>query len=118
MIYPMTRRRDVDVAIGATIHQHMWMRSISQREVADTLGVAQNSVSRRLRGTTPITVGELHALADLLHVSVEDLITMKAPAALVATGASGGYGIRDLNPEPAALKDYTSDLQRCWVLAA
>ena len=83
----------------------MWIRSISQRKVADVLGINQGGVSKRLRGTIPFSVGELLAVAELLGVKdINELLNQNTPAAtLVGAGVSGGasYGIRDSNPEPA-----------------
>lgn len=45
-----------------------------QREIADVLGIAQQAVSARLNGRTPLTLRDLDVLAQLWRMDVSDLI--------------------------------------------
>lgn len=63
-----------DGIVGERIHQIMWRERISQARVAETLGLTQSSVSKRLRGATPWTLDELLAIARILNVSPADLL--------------------------------------------
>lgn len=60
----------------------MWAKRVTQRQLSTALGVNQGGVSRRLRGQTPLTVGELFVIAALLDVDVVDLVNETGPAEL------------------------------------
>jgi transcriptional regulator with XRE-family HTH domain len=62
-----------DVAIGERVHQLMWRRRISQTQMAETLGVAQPTLSRKLRGERPWFAAEIAAAARSLDVSIGSL---------------------------------------------
>ncbi len=64
--------------VGANVRAEMARRRITQREVADALGLAQTAVSKRLLGIVPWDVNELSAVADLIGVPVASLITEAA----------------------------------------
>lgn len=49
-------------------------KSISQETVAASLGISQESVSRRVRGVIEWRLSELPTLAAVLNVSVHDLM--------------------------------------------
>ncbi len=49
-------------------------RRITQHDLAESLGLSQMAVSRRLSGTVAFDVNELYAVAALLDVSVPTLI--------------------------------------------
>lgn len=60
--------------VASTIRAEMARRRIDQGVVARRLGVSRPSVSRRLSGTTELTVSELVEVADLLGVAPAELI--------------------------------------------
>lgn len=60
--------------VSSTIRAEMARRRIDQGVVARRLGVSRPSVSRRLSGTTELTVSELVEVADLLGVAPAELI--------------------------------------------
>ena len=63
-----------DAVIGERVHAAMWRARMTQTAVAKSLGVDQAAVNRRLRGSTPWKVTELLLLADLLDVSLAELL--------------------------------------------
>lgn len=52
----------------------MARRRFSQDQIAKQLNISQQALSRRLIGRVPFTVDELDALADILSVSIADLM--------------------------------------------
>ena len=56
----------------------MARKRVSQREIAEALGVSQPAIANRLSGRTPIDVNELHAIASMLDVDASDLIKVSA----------------------------------------
>lgn len=50
-------------------------RGMSGRQLARATGISQPSLSRKLRGTAPIDVDDLEAIAGALGVTVADLVT-------------------------------------------
>jgi len=65
----------------------MDLRRVKQAWLANTLGVSQNSASRRLRGVTPFDVNELGVLADALGVDIE--FFFQAPESLLRKESTG-----------------------------
>lgn len=64
----------VDVLVGAAVHQHMWLRRMSQAEMGRALGVSQSVVSKKLRGMTGISLTELMTIGRVLGVDPADLL--------------------------------------------
>lgn len=56
--------------VGATVRAEMARRKITQRQVAEKLGISQTQVSRRLDGTVSFNVDELEAVAQVLGLPV------------------------------------------------
>jgi predicted transcriptional regulator len=52
----------------------MARRQVRQLQLASHLGLSQTAVSNRLAGTVPFDINELTATAQLLQVSIADLI--------------------------------------------
>ena len=63
-----------DELVGEKVHQIMWRQHRKQTEVAALLGVAQATLSRKIRGTRPWEVGEIYAVAEILAVPITDLL--------------------------------------------
>jgi transcriptional regulator with XRE-family HTH domain len=66
--------------VGANVRAELARRDMTQRNLADHLGIPQTSVSRRLSGVTPFDINELAAVAELLGVGLEVLLPMEASA--------------------------------------
>lgn len=62
------------VRVGERIHTVMWRERVSQADLASVIGVSQSTLSKKLRGKVPITVGELVAIAEALGVEPGDLL--------------------------------------------
>jgi transcriptional regulator with XRE-family HTH domain len=60
--------------VAAEIRAQMARRRYTQKLLADTLGVSQAGVSRRLAGEQDITVPELSVIAELFGMSVSELL--------------------------------------------
>lgn len=71
-----TRERTVsnDAAI-ANVGAEMGRRRVTQKRLAQMLGMSQAAVSDRQRGHTPWSLAELDQVADLFGVTVADLLT-------------------------------------------
>lgn len=65
---------DVDQAVGERIHLLIWKARLQQKDIAKTLGMDPAALTRRLRGTTPWKIGELLAVAQILGVTLDELI--------------------------------------------
>lgn len=52
----------------------MARRGVTQAHLAHDIGMAQQSLSRRLRGDTPFTVDELQRIAEVLGVPACELL--------------------------------------------
>lgn len=63
-----------DARLAANVRAEMARRRVPQQTVAQRLGVSQSAVSRRVAGHTPFTVAELVQVADLLDLTLSDLI--------------------------------------------
>jgi predicted transcriptional regulator len=59
----------------------MARRKVPQREIADSLGMSQAAVSKRLAGVVPWDVNELDVVARVLEVPVTTLLGETAGAA-------------------------------------
>ena len=70
-----TRERTVsnDAAI-ANVGAEMGRRRVTQKRLAQMLGMSQAAVSDRQRGHTPWSLAELDQVADLFEVTVADLL--------------------------------------------
>lgn len=56
--------------VAASVRAEMARKQITQTQVAESLGLAQSAVSRRLNGHTEFTGDELGRVAELLGVPV------------------------------------------------
>lgn len=64
----------VTATVIENIRAQMARKRLSQKDIADHLGVTQPAVSARLSGKTPIDVEELSKIADLLDLSAAELL--------------------------------------------
>lgn len=62
-----------------TIRAEMARRRLSNKALAEHLGMSQVGVSRRLSGKQSLTVDELAGIAEFLDVPVGDLLPPSAP---------------------------------------
>ena len=62
-----------DEAVGFTVNQHLFMRSITHTALAKRLGIAYPGVGNRLRGRIKWTAADLATVAEVLGVPGADL---------------------------------------------
>ena len=72
----VTQTRTAHVA--ANIRAEIARQRVSQRTLADRLGMSPAALSNRLTGMTPIDVNELSAIADVLGVDPASLLVVAA----------------------------------------
>lgn len=60
------------------IRAQMARRRVTQREIADRIGISQPAFSARMAGKTPLDVSELFIIADLLDVDPSQLLKESA----------------------------------------
>jgi transcriptional regulator with XRE-family HTH domain len=60
--------------VAANVRAELARRRIRQIDVAERLGVSRQNVSQRLNGSVDFRVGELIAIADLLGITVVELL--------------------------------------------
>ena len=93
----VARLNDPDVVLGAHVNALRGYKRCTQAQLGAVIGVAQNTMSKKLRGEIGITFGELLQLASFFEVAVEDMI----PPAYA--GESVLRARRDSNPKPSVL---------------
>lgn len=65
-------------AVAASVRAEMARKNLSQRALAEVLGITQSAVSARLRGAVAFDVDELGAVASALDIPIQDLIPQEA----------------------------------------
>lgn len=63
--------------IGERISKHRFKLQLSQKDLADTLGITQSSIAQIEKGQTNPSIGRLISIAKALKVGVEDLVSEK-----------------------------------------
>ena len=64
--------QQIDVA--ANVRAELARRRITQTDVAQRLGVSRQNVAQRLNGSVDFRVGELIAVADMLGITIAELL--------------------------------------------
>lgn len=62
------------VTVAANLRAEMGRRQISQAALAEAIGIAQPSVSKRLHGHVPWTLSELTRVAEFLDLPLSTLL--------------------------------------------
>ena len=70
----MNQMEERDAAVGARVKAELDKIDMSQGALARELGTTRNFVNRRVRGETPFRAAELEAVAEVLHVPVEQFL--------------------------------------------
>ena len=60
--------------VGANVRAEMARHRLSQERIAKQLNISQQALSQRLGGKVAFRVDELDSLADILSVSITDLM--------------------------------------------
>ena len=64
--------QQIDVA--ANVRAELARRRITQTDVAQRLGVSRQNVAQRLNGSVDFRVGELIAVAEMLGITIAELL--------------------------------------------
>ena len=64
-------------AVAENVRAEMARRRVSQKDLADALGLTQPPISRRFHGLVPFDVAELEIVARVLGVTIADLTTVR-----------------------------------------
>lgn len=89
-----------DSVIGAEVRAWLGRRGVSQKWLAEQLGIVPMGISRRLSGKTSFTARELLLAAQALDVTLGELlgsalVNEKNPHLLDADGGPGNRGSAD-----------------------
>ncbi len=82
-----SQERDFFIQLGARIAKQRNAREITQVQLAETLGVSQQTINSYEVGRRRIPVSALPILADLLDMSIDELLNKQTSTA--ATGKRG-----------------------------
>jgi len=67
-------------ATGETIVRLLKERNMTDKELADQLGVSVQGVSKWLKGRAKPTVGHFVAMSYIFHIKVDDIVTVRETA--------------------------------------
>lgn len=62
----------------SNIQAELASRSVPQKSLAGALGITQQALSMKLKGTRPLRLEELHKVAEFLDVDVQALYAKRA----------------------------------------
>lgn len=65
---------DIADVVAANVRAERARRKVTQRDLADRLGVTQQAISLKLSGARPFTAGEIATVADVLEVDPGTLL--------------------------------------------
>lgn len=103
--------------IGATVRRYRRLRRVSQEELAASLGLAPNAISKIEHGHRKITLDEAVRLAVLLRVSLEQLAGIEG-LARVARDDTTALLARCAQQGRAAVLDLTAIFEDLEALTA
>ncbi len=66
--------KSVDQRVARNVRAELARRGLSQATIANSLGLSQAAVSRRLLGTTSFSIAELERVAEVLPVPIAVLL--------------------------------------------
>src|SRR4249920_1160092 len=80
-----------DEAFGRAVKMEMFRRRVTNRRLAQALGLHESAVGKKLHGERPWTLGEMIQVADWLDVDLRDLLgvmwgTPGAPSGQIGVG--------------------------------
>ncbi len=105
----MTVHAETQSHLAVRIAAQRKERGLTQRGLADAIGIDPASMSRVETGRRAVSVGELVKLADVLDVRVEDLLAHAKPASSIwlRTSDRGPSGIaQSLDMFHGVIRDY------------
>ena len=114
------RPNSADIQVGASIRTHRLIAGMSQKDVADRLGVSFQQVQKYEKGTNRVGAGRLPQIAGIFNIPISALFDANADTSPSKSTASTAP-VR-LIPDKSALKLLTSfsgiahpRLRRCLV---
>jgi len=105
----LAARPDTKASLAVRITELRKAHGLSQRQLAEAIGIDPSSMNRVEKGQRAVSVGELVRLADVLDVRVEDLLAeaQPAPSIWLRAGADGSAGVaRSLELFRGVIRDY------------
>ncbi len=71
---------EVDQNVASEIRAQLARHRVSQRQLAERLHVNYMWISRRASGEVPVTVGDLHSIANALEIDPDVFLRAGSPA--------------------------------------
>jgi transcriptional regulator with XRE-family HTH domain len=62
------------IDVAANVRAELARRRITQTDVAERLGVSRQNVAQRLNGSVDFRVGELISIANMMGITIVDLV--------------------------------------------
>lgn len=100
----MTEPATVDELIGQRVHQVMFLRKMSARQMAPTMGISGSVLARKLRGAVAWSAADVMTAARHLDVSAAFLMGETDDPRPAGPDGDRLYAPRDSNPEPSGLE--------------
>ena len=69
---------DINVIVASNIIDLMKKNKTKQIDLAETIGVSKQIMSKMLNGSRMISIAELHKIAEYYHVKMDDLMNATA----------------------------------------
>lgn len=110
---PMTEdEKDFFKELGARLSTLRQARGLTQAQVAERIGVSQQTVNSFERGRRRVPVSQLTPLAKLLAISVEELLDQKAAAKTGRRGPASRLEqqIEQIRRLPKAKQKFVSEI--------
>ena len=105
----MVTQPDAKACLAARISEERTSRGLSQRRLAEAIGIDPSSMNRVEKGQRAVSVGELVRLADVLDVRVDDLLAeaQSAPSIWLRAGSDAPAGVaQSLDLFRGVIRDY------------
>lgn len=90
----------LNVSVAAEVRAELARRRWSQAELAQRLGVDQMWLSRRLRGTKPLSLSEFEAIARALEITPTELLERAVRLTVKTTEEYSTLSIRAMSGRP------------------
>ena len=105
----MTAQATTQSLLAARLAAQRKERGLSQRELAEAIGIDPAAMSRVENGQRAVSVGELVQLADVLGVQVEDLLADAKPESSIwlrVSDKSPDHLLESLDLFRGVIRDY------------
>jgi transcriptional regulator with XRE-family HTH domain len=99
------RPNSTDIQVGEAIRAHRLIAGLSQKDLADRLGVSFQQVQKYEKGTNRIGAGRLPQIAEIFGIPISALFDANADT---SPGAAAGTAPVRLIPDKSALRLLTS----------